>query len=510
MFIFFAQNKNAYGRIFKKAQLAPLFIALITIIIIAAMITVNLNKIAITKTHTANAVDAGAIAAASQMAFAFNLLATQAMGMYATYQASTTASNLLLDYADEDLDLTVSLVASGNALITIAGALACVPWAGKYIGPALLKAGIILLSIGQYFFAMVGADMTAAEDTIEGLYEGQLATYLGSDLEYPSDDTEDGSNETDDDKDDADNIEDDESDDIGMRESMDENIKSARDMAYDYNFLNSGITEKLNPDLDKDGELAEDAAGNKINPSQGVEFSYHVSDKDTPQEFKWKDGQKRDHLVNVDVKLDDVVRYQFIRTKANKDEIDGYFKDFWITYTAISVAFAVADAYLLSLFATASSTPDCGWWFYIYPVGCTGPLACVGWTAAVIMAIAEFIAIFGGYALLSSLVDDIREGISEGGTFWDDDGDIGNNFIVTLNDVDHSREIETTTFQEHAGQDMGLWEAKYPKVKSQSCASFACNPDDPDCSGTCSTCSCLNGKNPCVNHDPVLVGVDEF
>jgi hypothetical protein len=61
MFIFFAENRANY----RKGQIFPFLIAILVIIIIMAMITANLGKLAIFKTDVSNAADAGSLGAAS-------------------------------------------------------------------------------------------------------------------------------------------------------------------------------------------------------------------------------------------------------------------------------------------------------------------------------------------------------------------------------------------------------------------------------------------------------------
>jgi len=82
MFIYFNENKLAYH----KGQLAPFFIAFIIIIIIAALVTINIGKVAKTKTYSANAADAGVLAAASTMASAFNYIAVANSNMMVNYE----------------------------------------------------------------------------------------------------------------------------------------------------------------------------------------------------------------------------------------------------------------------------------------------------------------------------------------------------------------------------------------------------------------------------------------
>ena len=71
MFTFFHGNKYNYN----KGQLTPYFIIVLVILIMMAMVTVNLGKVSLTKTDTANAADAGALAAGSVMANVFNQIA---------------------------------------------------------------------------------------------------------------------------------------------------------------------------------------------------------------------------------------------------------------------------------------------------------------------------------------------------------------------------------------------------------------------------------------------------
>lgn len=63
-----------FHRIRKKGQITPFLIVVIVILLIATMITVNLGKVSMTRTHTANAADAGALAGASTMANGLNAI----------------------------------------------------------------------------------------------------------------------------------------------------------------------------------------------------------------------------------------------------------------------------------------------------------------------------------------------------------------------------------------------------------------------------------------------------
>lgn len=57
-----------------KGQLAPVFLALISILLIMAFVTINLGKVALVKTQSSNGADAGALAAGSTMANLYNFI----------------------------------------------------------------------------------------------------------------------------------------------------------------------------------------------------------------------------------------------------------------------------------------------------------------------------------------------------------------------------------------------------------------------------------------------------
>ena len=75
----------------KKGQIAPFMIAVIVILLIALMVTVNLGKISLTKTDTANAADAGALAGASTHANSLNAIADINSLMIADYLSNQAA-----------------------------------------------------------------------------------------------------------------------------------------------------------------------------------------------------------------------------------------------------------------------------------------------------------------------------------------------------------------------------------------------------------------------------------
>ena len=74
-------------KIFRRndGQVAPFMIAIIVVLIMAIMVTVNIGKVSLTKTRTANAADAGALAGSTTHANTLNALADANTQMIADY-----------------------------------------------------------------------------------------------------------------------------------------------------------------------------------------------------------------------------------------------------------------------------------------------------------------------------------------------------------------------------------------------------------------------------------------
>lgn len=75
--------KNIFYR--RDGQVAPFMIAIIVVLIMALMVTVNIGKVGFTKTNTANAADAGALAGSVMHANTLNSLADTNTAMIAEY-----------------------------------------------------------------------------------------------------------------------------------------------------------------------------------------------------------------------------------------------------------------------------------------------------------------------------------------------------------------------------------------------------------------------------------------
>src|SRR3989338_299641 len=105
MLTYFHNHKLRY----EKGQLAPFFILILVTLIVMAMVTVNLSKVAFIKTDSSNAVDSGALAAGSAMANLFNTVASSNSQMETQYWAGYVSIQSMFITALGYLDFAMAL-----------------------------------------------------------------------------------------------------------------------------------------------------------------------------------------------------------------------------------------------------------------------------------------------------------------------------------------------------------------------------------------------------------------
>jgi len=260
MFIYFNQNKCAYH----KGQLAPFFIVIIIAIIIASLVTINVGKIAKTKTSSANSVDSGVLAAASTMASAYNYIAVANSNMEVNYQyfAGLATVSFIIGYI-----AMASAMAEGTAAI---GQLATAAVNQACCG--VLHPGCCV--VWWVMSALAVGTMTAAQGSLELFNQTMLSLivqvtgyWMLQFFFYRM-----------------------------IRDNINSYHQSAIDSGYSFAFNNSGISSKLN---DQQREDYKDWLKANV--------------KDVPNSsiltYSWEDGQKRSHDVATQVIIDPVEDY---------------------------------------------------------------------------------------------------------------------------------------------------------------------------------------------------------
>jgi hypothetical protein len=427
MYVYLEENKNAYH----KGQLTPFFIAILTILIIGIMVTVNIGKVAKIKTHTSNSADAGALAAASAMASTFNALGAYASYMYILYLDLKDIIERLLDEARDATTRMIAWLAAAAAIASLGASLACpLLAAGKGVYMASMATGIAFLLMAEYELTVQFGIMENVKGYIEALHEQQQMLYYNDDEESNS-----------------------------IREMVDDGVESARESALALGFANSGVSAMLT-------ESQQDGYQSFIEGLSGSSATY-----------SWKDGQDRQHDVTMSISLDDVVNYQLYKTKKDLDTIiDDYFLIYYVLYGAAAVAIANLIKQYKTLRSDASPIAACGVWVVgiSHVCSCCVPAgACTGFASATGPVVDYTLVTAAAAAAFFPVFDKIENGIQENGTFWNSSGDVGDKIITTIADVEHSRELSVSSQQWHEGADLTLWETSYDVSPSGASASFS-------------------------------------
>ncbi|MCF7888189.1 MAG: hypothetical protein K9L76_02805 [Candidatus Omnitrophica bacterium] len=419
MYIFLEENTNAYH----KAQLTPFFIAILTILIIGIMVTVNIGKVSQIKTHTSNSADAGALAAASVMSSTFNALGAYSSYMYVLYLDQKDVIERLLDEARDATFRMIGYIEAAAAAAAIGAKLACpLMMAGLYFYIAMMVLALVFLGLAFYELQNQLGIMQAVKSSIKGLHKQQQQIYKS------------------------------------IRKMVNESVASARIQALSLGFANSGISAMLTDDQ-------QDEYGDFIS---GLSGSFG--------EYSWQDGQDRDHKVSLGVDLEDVVNYQLYETNSDLDQLINSF--WWIVYYGLYTAINIQLGRLLkkynSLRSQASGYSPCPQWIcYVYPAGCVVYCYCLVQAGLTWPVVAETAATGVAAAGFFPVFDDIEEGVQENGKFWNSSGDLGDKIATTVADVEHCRCLTLNSKQTHEGSNLTLWETDYPDAVSESDASFS-------------------------------------
>ena len=423
-----ALNKNRLG-VNKKGQLAPIFIAVLVVLILMALVTVNVGKIAMIKTESANSVDGGALAGGSVMANTFNATARASEKMEQKYWS------FLCDISwtyNEALDfLLIAVYDTMDALMTAVEAI-------KKAFPDPGGAAIILQT-------------KTIPKTAEGI--ANLAGFMKTDLQI-QDDTN------------------------SYYDEQKKYYKKTRKMAADgrdkaielaqkYAFMNSGIGQKL----------AKKGQGNN-SQEKFKEFIKNIKAQETCN-YDWADGQKRQHKVEVKVKTQDVKTFKLITTLRNLeeelaslDEANAFAGEAIKKLEEAKKAFEEAVPILLKAEQAKKACEAGDNW------------ACVKWKLLSLQATLKIAAglksLFKG--LLTELMVPLPTMKAWGGLTPQDqaitsDGGEEDSYktyiICWINDIVHDRLIRVDTKQEHEGsKDLSLFQTKYPQTISYSVVSF--------------------------------------
>ncbi len=476
MCIYLHKNKLKYN----DGQLAPFLIVILVILIIAAIVTINLGKVALIRTDTTNAADAGALAAGSGMARVFNAVASANAVMEKAYWTFYTA--ISVSYVLAFWQLTVAYLAATAALAeaTVAEAAAGSALAQACPSPCTAM-GTISVAAGSLGAAIVSIAAAIAANTwfiktTTAILIATMAYWIAQWYYY--------------------NI---------IRRMAREGRQSAIGAGLSYAFTNSGIGSKL-----KEGEPPEGMTDQQRRNYRD-EFSDFLDDEiggvdvgegeeyDPPYLYDWEDGQERIHSVEVDVSIGEVDTYDLkVAALPILVEIALLSLSLDLAYSA-EVSLGVAGAsygaagglYLtaVGLLATACWCqacclfwpPCCACWWS----NCTAAMGVISGgmvlnATGIAANTAAIASMFPIPALMATawaglLPDRVIRSDSDWDPLdllwilcWIEDIRDSDN-----PDQSHDRLVRVDTTQQHEGADLVLWQTRYPETHSYSVVDFS-------------------------------------
>lgn len=434
MFTYFNKNKLRY----EKGQLAAFFIALLVILIIMALVTVNLSKVSFIKTDAGNAVDAGALAGGSVMANVFNAVASANSQMIVAYEEFIATVGISFAIAFTSLGFASKFAGEAFGFASAAVDKACpAPCAAKVTAEAAAaSAGKAVTALGYF------------QKTTWGIIIAVTSYHLAQFYFYKI-----------------------------IRKAADEGRVTAIDLAHKFLFMNSGIGSKLksgNPPAGVSGEQANGYRNKFSSFLDGIEDSGAAV-----LTYSWLDGQSRQH---------------FVRSTVGIDELDDY--DLRVTLLPLAAELALLDYALETAYSAQGSmitaaasygaavglleaACDCKITFFFCdacckpsnPSCCTcAALAFICWEAtcgaaetALDTGITANEVAIGLLPGIAKAMGSALAGLAPALTVPNNLVDSAVTFIICwIDDIDHNRLVRVDSIQHHQGIDLGIWETRYP------------------------------------------------
>jgi len=298
-FLWFKQNKHFKRRSGLPGQITPFLLVVLVILLVAIIATINIGRVSLDKTCSANAADAGSLAAASAWASALNMLTEINRDQiefwfdlnYYTYrQFYYAADSYLAEARTKLLEASASAIAAAELSKK---PLTCYtkPWV-EGIGVAVLDgiAAKFVLDASVAVSAFTIA-LTFMQSMTDSFYEQQWSKYCAA------------------------------------RDFMDDSYINARKTGLTYAFNNSCIPAKLS-DSQNDSFISwmavETAYAEANQPFYGS--AYEV-DAVNPNKLKrtcnWQDKISQGHTVTAELDLPKITSYELQHTVGSHSAITG-------------------------------------------------------------------------------------------------------------------------------------------------------------------------------------------
>lgn len=441
MFSLFHRRKLKYN----KGQLTPFFIVILVVIIIMALVTVNLSKIATTRTEASNSADAAGLAAGSVMANVFNQIAQANSYQYVAYWMYYGLVSISFAIAIGQLIYAQVQATLAHGLASTAMGMACAsPCAAKNLADqAILK-----------LFSAVNTLDSFARVTIRAIIIQFIAYTAGSWIYYY----------------------------LIIRPIADKGREKAIEAGHGFSFSNSGTGTKLKPGSMTSPEGGED--GNNYKDAF-TDFLDSIDGTRDVETYTWTDGQARGHRVVSRIDIDPIEWYD-LRVMVDPTPLTLIWLALCITWAATAMGTLVsAMAFYTTASGLLSTACTCQQTYYICQA-CCGPYspgccacAAAAWTCWWNACSAAITALGSGMMANTIGISEIMwiypivllawAGMLPGWIVPDDGSILPNPLVFSIcwiEDVEHDRLVMAEADQYHSGANVGIWNIQYPDTHS--------------------------------------------
>ncbi len=449
-FFWFAKNKQFNQENNLSGQIFPFLLVVLVILLVAAVATINIGRVSLDKTCSANAADAGALAAASAWASAFNVLTeiNRDQLEFEFDQNYYTYGQLYLA-ADKYLDEAITDAAAASAAAIAAAVFAsdppkCVIFWWNGVAASVFDATASWMafeaSTSTQAFSIAAQFMQSLTDSF---HEQQWSNYCSA------------------------------------RDFMDSSYINARKTGLSYAFSNGCISSKLS-----------DSQNDAFSAWMSAEGPYNDGT------YTWQDKIPQPHTVKATLDLPKISSYTLQHTQSNYSQIssllDGLISRSQIISGVLNstavVLGATAVEFMIAVIVSITA-------FTVYVTCCNVPYpyCCPAWAAICLSLqkaytalqmqqtwlIASLAAIVGAAAAVSLYL--LKSNNDQAFDNWAPDGmqtstscaDAGDLMIVKINQVTIPSWITTCqNTQQHPGTSSGILATVYPTVTSTSRARF--------------------------------------
>jgi len=284
-FAWFSENKQFKKRNGVSGQITPFLLVVLVILLIAAIATINIGRVSLDKTCSANAADAGSLAAASIYATAFNNLAQANANMEDSFDIAYI-SNYEVTYLEAQDYMNEAIMYTLVAIALMESAIGGYPTMCSVWGTGLRIAAIetaAALALEQAYQALLAFNycVQVMESITESFHESQWKAFCNSVV------------------------------------SMDSAYESSYNSGFTYAFSNSCISSKLSDTQNDEFSLWMSS----FTADSGSIDDWILAKPAKDGVYTWQDKVAQEHTVTVTLDLPKITSYEVQHTTGSYSEI---------------------------------------------------------------------------------------------------------------------------------------------------------------------------------------------